>query len=246
MAGMNDAQKGIAAAVASNLIWATSSIFWKQLSHVPAMEVLAHRTLWAAVFLCLIISLQSRVVELARLFTQPATLILIALATLMVSANWGLYIWAIQVDRLLDASIGYYIFPLVAVMLGLVFLGERMARMQAVAVGLAAIAVIWLTVSLGVAPWISLTLATSFGIYGLIKKRVPAGPTLSVTAEVALIAPVSLIWLAGVHFAGWVDFTGRAGGLFGSDLSTTLLLIAAGAITAAPLLLFSYASRRVS
>jgi len=142
--------------------------------------------------------------------------------------------------------LGYYIFPLVAVMLGYLIFRENLRLSQWAGVGLALAAVVVLTVGLGVAPYISLILAFSFGFYGMVKKQMDAGPVVSVTAEVMVIAPASLVWILGVHNFGWTDFTGRSGAVFGQHLWDSLLLIASGAVTAVPLILFSYASRRVS
>lgn len=245
-ARMTETQRGILAAIAANAIWGTSPIFWKALAHVPPMEVFAHRTFWGAVIFGVIVLWRGRLNELMNLLSDRSTRLAIIGATMMVSVNWSLYIWSVQANRMVEASIGYYIFPLVAVALGIVFLGERLSSAKVMAILLAVIAVLYLTWSLHVVPWISITLAVTFGLYGLIKKGIPAGPTITVTAEVMLIAPLSLIWLSGIHLAGWTDFTGRAGGYFFQDPVTGLLLVASGAVTAVPLMLFSSASRKVS
>jgi chloramphenicol-sensitive protein RarD len=145
----------------------------------------------------------------------------------------------------MDASIGYYIFPLLAVSVGFILFGERLTGPQWSAVALALIAVLTLTIGLGAAPWLSISLAGFFAIYGAFKRGVRAGPILSVTAEVAIVGPLSLIWILGVHLAGWTDFTGRSGGFFGHDPFATALFIFSGFVTAVPLMLFSYAARRI-
>ena len=243
---MTDAQKGIAAALGANLIWGLSPLFWKHIAHVPPLEVFSHRTLWSAVLFGLLLAFQGRFrVPLALLFSRKNWLAVVG-AAFMVSINWSLYIYAVQINRVVEGSLGYFIFPLVAVMLGYLVYRERLSPGKWLAVGLAATGVVVLTLGLGVAPWISLTLAFSFGLYGLIKKSLDAGPVVSVTAEVMVIAPFSLIWLAGVTLDGWTDFSGRSGGYFGHSVSDSVFLIISGLVTALPLILFSYASRRVS
>jgi chloramphenicol-sensitive protein RarD len=153
----------------------------------------------------------------------------------MISVNWFLFIYAVGVGRTVEASLGYYIFPLVAVAIGALVLRERLDRWQRVAVALAALAVLVLTVGLGAPPWISLTLATTFGVYGLLKRWVEAGPVVSVTSEVLLFLPIALFYL------GWVA-TDRGLALSAPDLA---LFVASGPLTAVPLMLFSYAAKRV-
>ena len=148
-----------------------------------------------------------------------------------------MFILSIQIGKATEASLGYYLFPLVAVGIGLVIFGERLSRMQGIAVALAACAVILLTIGLGVVPWIAVILSLSFGLYSLVKKRLSTGPMVSVTAEVLLLAPVALGVLGVAHHNG--------GGAFGADLADSLLLMFAGILTAGPLMLFSYASKRV-
>jgi len=138
------------------------------------------------------------------------------------------------------------VMPLVTVALGFVVFKERLVALQWVAVVLAVVAVAVMTIGLGVTPWISLSLAFSFALYAVVKKRLPIGPVVSVTAEVAVLAPLGLIWLLGVHLAGWQDMTGRAGGYFGTSFFDSALLILSAGFTAVPLILFSYASKRVA
>ncbi len=163
----------------------------------------------------------------------------------MISANWLLFIWAVQVGRAVESSLGYYIFPLVAAGMGALWLGERFNRAQAAALALAAAAVATLTLGLGAPPWISLALATSFGFYGLAKRGLETGPISGVTAEVALLAPFAALWLAGAHLDGWTDFTGKPGAAFGADWRTGALLALSGILTGAPLIFFSLAARRL-
>ena len=242
---MTEATKGVAAMIGACTIWGLSALYYKLLAHVPPLEVLSHRTLWSLVFFAAVLALQGRLHMVARLAASRAALP-VAFAAVMISTNWFLFIFSIQVERATEASLGYYIFPLVAVLLGMIAFGETLGRGRALAVALAATAVVVLAAGLGAAPWISLALAFTFGFYGLMKKRVAAGPVVSVTTEVLILAPLALIWLAGVHMAGWGGLTGRTLGIYGSDMGTSLLLMLSGPLTATPLILFSYATRRVA
>lgn len=240
---MNQTTRGMAAMVGATVIWGLSPMYYKLIADVPPLEVLSHRTLWSLVFFGIVLALRGRLGELRRLLASPRNLGLVALAAVAISANWFMFIFAIQTARAVDASLGYYIFPLVAVLFGGVVFGERLGRLRWLAVALAATAVVVLTLGLGVAPWVSLWLALTFGLYGVIKKRLVAGPMVSVTAEVAVLAPLALVWLWGVHTQGWGGIVGRNLGAFGHDLSDSLLLIFSGVLTAGPLMLFTTASR---
>ena len=251
---MPEQTKGIFAMVIACLIWGLAAIYYKQIVHVPPLEVLSHRTLWSLVFLFGLLAYTGRLNEIGAMLLDKRSLVIVFVAALFISLNWFTYIVAIQTGHVLESSLGYYIFPLVAVLLGYLFLGERLTRVQMIAVGLAALAVVVLTIGLGVAPWISLILAVSFGLYGLSKKSLKAGPVVSVMGEVIVLAPIALIWLWGVHQLGWTGFDGKQGGYFGNEWNSgylgnewnTGLLILAGPITAAPLVLMSYAMKRLT
>lgn len=232
--------------VAACCIWGLSSMYYKLVAHVPPLEVLSHRTLWSLVFFGLVLSAQGRLGQLGALIVQPRAMAVVVLAAVAISTNWFFFIYSVQVGHAMQASLGYYIFPLVAVALGFVFLGERHSVVKWGAVALACLAVAGLTWGLGVAPWTALVLAFTFGIYGLLKRGVAAGPVVSVTAEVLVLAPLAALWLWGVHVQGWTGLTGRNLGTFGHDLSDTVLLMLSGPLTATPLILFSYAAKRVS
>lgn len=234
---MTDAGKGVAALVAACTVWGLSGLYYKLLAHVPPIEILAHRTLWSLVFFTLVLMAQGRLGQLRTALGTRRAVGIVIFAALMISTNWFVFILSIQIGKATEASLGYYLFPLVAVGIGRVIFGERLSRMQVVAVALAALAVTVLTLALGTAPWIALVLSMSFGLYGLVKKRLSAGPVVSVTAEVLVLSPVALIVLALAHQGD--------GGAFGADLGDSLLLMFAGILTAGPLMLFSYASKRV-
>lgn len=243
---MSDSVKGLLALVLANVIWGLSSIFYKHFADVPPLELLSHRTIWSFVFFALVLAVQGRLREVTWAFDSLRRAAVTVLAMAMISVNWFLFIWAVQVGRALEASLGYYIFPLVSVVLGVIVFGERPGPARVAAFGLAALAVAILTYGLGAVPVISLCLALSFGTYGVIKKFSRLGPVVSVTAEVAVVVPLAAVWLWGVHVQGWGGLVGRTLGLYGTDLSQSLLLMASGPITAGPLILFSYASRRLT
>lgn len=222
--------------VAACTVWGLSPLYYKLLSHVPPIEVLAHRTIWSAVFFVGVLVVQRRLAQTGPLL-RGRQVGPVLLAALMISCNWFLFIFSVQTDRALETSLGYYIFPLVAVLLGRLVFAERLGRVQMVAVALAGLAVTVLTAGLGVFPLISMILALTFGLYGLLKKRLEAGPIVSVTAEVLLLTPLALIWLVWTH-AG----TGTA---VAPSLNDLVLLILSGPLTAGPLILFSLAARRV-
>lgn len=240
---MTETRKALLAMVLACVVWGLSGLYYKLLSHVPPIEVLSHRTLWSAVVFSVVVLVQGQGAALRDLLTGRR-LALVVLAALMISANWFLFIFSVQTGHTVEASMGYYIFPLVAVALGMVAFGERLGRLQAVAVALAALAVVLLTVGLGVAPWIALAIAGSFGLYGLVKKRLGAPPVASVTAEVLVLAPLAALWLwAGA--TGQVQEFGRPGGHFLDSPATAALLMVSGVLTAGPLMLFTYAVPRL-
>jgi chloramphenicol-sensitive protein RarD len=234
---MGEAAMGVASLVLACTIWGLSPLFYKLLTHVPPAEVLAHRTAWSLVVFATLLAMQGRLREVPRALGTWRGLFAVAAAAAMISVNWFLFIFAIQAGRTVEASLGYYIFPLVAVLIGAAVLRERLGRAQIVAVAVAACAVLVLGVGLGATPWISLTLAVTFGIYGLLKRWVAAGPVVSVTAEVLILVPLA---------CGYLLWLGSTAGAFGHDIGTSALLIASGPMTATPLILFSYATKRVA
>ena len=240
---MTEAAKGVLAIAAACVIWGFATLYYKTMAYVPPLEVLSHRVLWTLVFFGVALALRRRFGEVWRLVRGPLGG-RVALAGAVIALNWGVFIWAIQAGYAVESSLGYYILPLVSVVMGVLWMGERLSRAQAVAVGLAALAVLVLTWGMGVAPWIALILAFSFAPYLVLKKAMVAPAVVSVTAEVLVIAPLAVIWLAGAHFAGWLEF-GREGGFWGRDLYTTLMLPVTGIISGLPLILLSWGAQRV-
>ena len=234
---MTEHLKGAIAMITACTIWGLSAIYYKQLSETPPIEVLCHRTLWSVVVFTLFLRLQNRLEELKIVFRNRKLVQTLFWAAAMISTNWFFFIWSVHNDRATEASFGYYIFPLVAVVFGLFFFNERLSLMKWISVILATIAVLILAISQNILPFIALVLSISFGIYGMLKKQISLGPVLSVTSEVILLLPVALILLLYWHLDG--------SGSFGTNITTTSLLIFSGPMTAIPLMLFSYAARRV-
>ena len=243
---MSDAVKGLVALFVSNLIWGLSPLYYKLLDHVPPLEILSHRTLWSLILFGIYLAFQRRIHELVQAVTHFRSLLWLCLGAATISVNWSLFIWAIQLDRVVETSLGYFIFPLVSVVFGMVFFRERLSRASQVSIALAALAVVILSVGLAIPPYMSLILAFSFGTYGVLKKVARTGPVVSVTGEVLVVAPLSLVWLWGVHNHGWTALTVEAVGAFGQGWRDRLLLIVSGPLTAAPLMLFSYATKRLN
>ena len=229
-------RRGLAAAISAYVLWGVFPLYWYALRDVPSLQIVAHRMAWCAVFVVGWLLARDGLRWLRALHVR--TLALLAVTSLLISGNWGLYIWAVTHGRVVDASLGYFINPLVSVLLGVVVLRERLAVPQWIAVGLAAAGVLWLAFQHGEPPWIALALASSFAIYGVLRKiaEVDAIPGLAVESLVLLLP--ALGWLA------WAEVSGV--GAFGhGTLARDALLVIAGAATAAPLIGFAYAARRI-
>lgn len=232
---MREDQKGVLAMVAACTVWGLSPLYYAQLKHVPPLEILCYRSLWSLGFFLFILGVQGRMLEVRVALSNPRQVVTIFIAAAMIAGNWFGFIFAISKGHGIEASLGYYIFPLVAVVIGKLVFAERLNPAQWVAVGIAAFGVAVLTFGLGVAPWISLWLAGTFGAYGMIKKQLPLGPVVSVTSEVLLLAPLAIAWIA-------LKGTGVGGA---NDVGTHALLALSGPLTASPLIMFSFAARRV-
>lgn len=234
---MSDALKGVIAMLGANLIWGFAPLFYKVLDHIPAAEIYAHRALWSFVFFALILAAQSRFHQVFSALATGRGLAITFAAGALISVNWYAFIWSIQAGRATEASLGYFIFPLVAVALGVIVFRERFSRSQALAIALVTIALVVLTYGLGAAPWLALLLSATFGLYSLIKKQITLGPVVSVTAEVLVVLPVAGLIL----YQGFADGSAH----FAQSPSVSLMLVLSGPLTALPLILFSYAARRV-
>lgn len=237
---------GVLAVALACLIWGLSGVYFKAIARVPPLEVLSHRVVWTVAFFAVVLAVQGRLGAAPRALAQRRVRLTLATTALLILANWFGFIFAIQHDHALEASLGYYVFPLVAVALGYFVLGERFSPLQGAAVATAAVAVVVLTVGLGAPPWIALMLACTFGGYSLLKNGVSLPPAQSVFLETLLLAPAALVWLGGLHAGLWTDPSGRPGGWFGQDLGASVLLVLSGPLmTGVPLMLFSYAARAI-
>jgi chloramphenicol-sensitive protein RarD len=231
--------KGILYAASAFLCWGLFPIYFKMLKQFPPAELLLHRMLWSLLFLMLLLALRKQWAWLSLVVRRPKVLASFALSATVLSVNWFIYIWAIDHNRVVDASLGYFVTPLVNVMLGYVLLKERMRPIQWLAIALAACAVLWMTWQAGQFPWIPLALALSFGTYGLLRKTAALGTLEGLSLEILLLTPPALAYLAWLNWQGANSFP---------DASTPLqiLLVLAGPVTAIPLLLFAASARQIS
>ena len=236
---MAHVRSGMLYAALAYAAWGLFPLYFKHLAQVPALEMIAHRTLWCMVFMVLVLASIRRFAWLGPVLRQPRLLAAFALSAVLLSTNWLTYVWAVQNNHVLDASLGYFINPLVNVALGFLVLRERLRPAQWLAVGLAAAGVLWLGLSTGHPPWVALVLGLSFGVYGLLRKTASLGALEGLTLETLILAPV-----AAIALAVWT-LQGRSA-LVGADLSQWAWLLAAGPITALPLLLFAAGARRIT
>lgn len=230
--------KGILAGAAAYLFWGFFPIYLKAIQVVPAVQILFHRVAWSFVFLLVLIFVRNQQGQLKIALSSRRSLAIYSLAALLLAANWLTYVWGVNSGQVVETSLGYFINPLLNVLLGVIFLGERLRPMQWLPVGLAAAGVIYLTVSFGALPWIALALAFTFGLYALIKKISPLEALAGLTLETGLLF---------LPAAGYLVYLGSQGeGSFGHlGWSLDLLLAFAGIVTAVPLLLFATAARRI-
>lgn len=230
--------QGLGLALAAYMIWGCFPLFFSLLTSVTASEVLVHRVIWSLLATLLISFIFKRGQGLLALLQQPVALAWLALSSLLVASNWLIFIWAVGQNRVMEASLGYFLTPLVSLVLARLLMKEKLHFWQAAAGWLAAIAVVWELISLGSLPWLPLSLALTFGFYGLIRKQHPVDALHGLTAETLWMLPLALIWL------GWAFISNTPLG-FGSTPQISLLLVASGIITAAPLLLFAAAAQRL-
>jgi len=223
--------QGILYALACYVAWGLFPVFWKAITGVPAVNVLAHRIVWSFVFLLVWVLFTNRQTFISYV-KQPRLLFRLGLAGFVISANWGIYIYAVSSNHIVEAGLGYYINPLVNVFLGYIFLKERLATMQKIAVVLALIGVTYFTISYGKFPWISLLLATSFGLYGLLKKKANLESMPALTVETMMVFPFALAFLL------YSAESNVATPFFPSSAVTSSLLVISGLITAIPLYWF--------
>ena len=230
---------GILSAGLAFLCWGLFPLYFHAISAVPPMEILVHRVVWSLLFLAIILTIRRQWKWLGALRSQPRVMASFLVSSLLLSGNWLLYIWAVNNGHVIDASLGYFINPLVNVMLGYLVLKERLRVGQWTAIGLAALGVLWLTWQAGNVPWIALVLAASFGGYGLMRKTAALGALEGLSFETLILFPFA------VGYLGWLTFNGDNSFVNTASDSTRWLLVAAGPITAIPLLLFASGARKI-
>ena len=235
-------RSGVLYGLGAYFLWGVLPIYWKLLQHVEAMEILASRFLWSAVFVFLLLLFTGKikifVQETKAIFSTWKTSICMILAAIMISFNWGIFIWAVEDGRIVETSMGYYINPLMNVLFGVVFLRERLNKLQTAAVICAAVGIGVIVVKNGSLPWVSLTLPLTFALYALLKKIIVAQALTSIMIETLLMSPLAAYYL---HY-----LAGKGGNVYQScDTVTFLLLAGAGVVTATPLLLFTACARKL-
>lgn len=238
-ASNSEGKAGVLAGIIAYTIWGVFPIYFVATRLVPATEMVAHRVIWSVPFGLLIILFRRQLRDVWQALKKPKTVALLGLAAISLAANWGIYIWAIQQDQIFQGSLGYYINPLVYVLVGVVFFKETLSRLQALSILLALIGVCILTVYGGVFPTISLLLAISFTAYGVIRKQVDIGAMPGLFIETILMIFPALIFMGWLSQSGQLQF-----GQLGTNID--VLLILAGPITVLPLLAFAFAARRIT
>ncbi len=235
----NSSRNGALSALSAYILWGFAPIYFKLLTEIAAGEILMHRVIWSTVFLFLMIIAMKKWTQLLSVLKQPKLLLQLTLSASFLAVNWFLFIWAVNNDHLLDASLGYYINPLFNVVLGMIFFHERLRRNQLIAVGLALSGVIVQLIALGTLPLISLALASTFAVYGLIRKKLPVNSFVGLLIESLLMLPIALLY--------WYFFveTTTSNMAFNS-FSLNFTLIMAGVVTTAPLLFFTAAAKRLT
>lgn len=236
---MPDSRRGLLLGASAYTLWGVLPLYWTLLEPAGAVELLAHRILWSLGTMLVALVLARRVTAFRSLLRRRRTVLLLTAAAVVISVNWGGYIWGVNNGRVVETSLGYFINPLVTVLMGVVVLGERLRRLQWAAMGIALVAVVLLAIDYGRPPWVALVLAFSFGTYGLLKKQAAVEAVESITYETLAMAPAAAAYVA------WLVATGRSS--FGTNgAGHALLMATTGVITAVPLILFGAAAIRVS
>jgi chloramphenicol-sensitive protein RarD len=235
---MDESTKGTISIVTAFFLWGIFPVYWKALQHVSSTQILAHRVVWSLLFVLVLLSIQRRWNEAKSIISFYPNVSIFLVTSFLLAGNWLIYIWAVNSNHIVEASLGYFINPLVDVCLGMLFLRERLYRWQFISVALAFGGVLFLTLQYGRLPWIAFGLALTFGTYGLLRKTAKAGSMVGLLFDTGFLAPISLLYLLFLAAHG-------SGALVSINLETDLLLIGAGIVTAVPLLLFAYGARRI-
>ncbi|MEN1729308.1 MAG: EamA family transporter RarD [Pseudomonadota bacterium] len=229
---------GLITALSAFLFWGLAPIYFKWVDHVRADEIIAHRIVWSVFFLGLILLLRDRGQVLKKIKIPPRMLAMLAVSSTLILANWLIFVYAVNSDRVLSTSLGYFINPLVNVVLGMLIFRERLSPIQALAVLIAAAGTVYMALQVGEIPWVALSLAFSFGLYSVVRKLTDVGPMVGLFWETLLAIPLALVWMVWLHRTGLLVFDP-------AQVGSALLLIGTGLVTVIPLLLFAAAVRRL-
>jgi chloramphenicol-sensitive protein RarD len=230
------ARRGFLLALGAYLLWGLLPFYMKAVAHLPLAEVIAHRIVWSVPIAAAVLVWAGRTADFKAAIRSPRTITMAALTAALISVNWGIYVWAIAVDRTVETALGYYINPLVSVVVGALLLGERLDKLQIAAVVLATVAVAVLTIEGGKLPWVSLALAFSFAAYGFFRKTLPIGPSQGFLLEVLLLSVPALFYIVYLIATGQDHIVSSNG-------TDTALLIGCGPVTSVPLLLFAFGAK---
>lgn len=235
----DETKKGLFFALLCYIQWGLFPLYWYPLkfSEIGSDQILAQRIIWSALFTILLMLFSQQKSQFWQVWKNPKLLLMLCITGLLLASNWLIYLWSITHNRVLDASLGYFINPLVNVFLGYLFLKERISPLQILAIICAAIGIVWLIIPIGEIPWIALLLASSFGFYGLIRKCIPVSSLVGLSWETLILLPLSFIYLQFIHQNGW--------GFQYVDTTQTLVLLGSGVVTTLPLLCFTASAKRI-
>ena len=237
MSSQQQSRVGLGFGLSAFFLWGLLPFFMKAVAHIDVLEVLAHRVIWSIPVALVVLLITRRTADIFTVFKDRRKLLMMMLSAGFISINWGTYVWAIGADRTIEAALGYYINPLISVAMGTMFLGEKMTRLQVVAIAFASVAVIILTFASGALPWVAIVVSLSFAAYGFIRKTVDIGPTQGFMSEVLILSVIA------IPYAIWLAQT--VGAKIGGISSDTILLLACGPVTAIPLILFANGAKRL-
>lgn len=239
---MDNQKSGILFAIGAYIMWGLFPFYWKMLGHVGSIEILMNRIIWSfvltTIFILIIGQRKALVQDLQYLWKHKNHLVLLFIASIVVSMNWFLFIWAVQQDQILQASLAYYINPLLSVLCGLIFFKEKLSKALTCSVIIAAIGVLYMVITAGVVPWLALGMAVTFAIYGVLKKKIPLAAVRGLTLETLLLVPVAAIYYSYL-------FTSTDIAFLQIDLKTDILLVLSGVATAVPLIFFAKGAQKI-
>lgn len=231
-------RKGVILACMAFFMWGLAPIYFKLLQHISAFEILMHRVVWSVLFIVIIVAVMNQWHKVQHVLKHPKLIAMLVITATLLGFNWGLFIWAVNNDHMLDASLGYYINPLLNVLLGMLFLSEKLRKWQALAVALALFGVVIQVISFGSFPVVALSLAGSFAVYGLLRKKLHIESLPGLLLEALILLPVALVYW-------WLMAPSNSSDFVANDWHTNVLLISAGVITTLPLLCFTGAAKRL-